>query len=132
MPFYLTSNTIKYNDNSDGGRKIATWSVFSNSDKNKVFVMANPLRHISGEGNAIDYVLRFNLNNGYSLVESGLGYVEIGIGTDSYENGGIVGKIGNQNIAFMLSQNGVDISDDEEYPVGTYSATVSIMVEGVE
>lgn len=122
MPFYLTNDDVAATTAS-GGRKIAKWSLDSNTHNLNVSITANPLKS-NKTNEPVDYVLTFSFQDGGEKkqeVQSTTGY-----------NGKLFGEenksisFNDAPIYFRLADN-VDISSSD-YPVDEYRATVEIIV----
>lgn len=118
MPFYLTNEDVAATQLD--GRKIATWSLDSNTHNLNVSITANPLKSIE-TNTPVDYVLTFSSPKGKQVIQSTTGYNGKMFGE---ENSSI--RFSEEPIYFKLADN-VDISSSD-YPVDEYRATVEIIV----
>lgn len=144
MPFYLTDPYVRYTGNVNQGRHIADWTLATNYTPVRLTIDAAPLKSSSSE-EVINYILGFYYNypivedgettvsnaSGTIVVESGTTYYsqnDTNCAFNNYTRGGAI-IFANAPIRFMLAE-GVDIDDRTKYPTGTYSAKVTVTIEG--
>lgn len=126
MPFYLTGTDVQYKDGWDGIRKIAEWTLHSNTENILVGISAGNLIHESSTV-SVPYVLGFSAGNN--------SVIEVNSGSASYSGYPFVSSDGADQevniseaaIYFKLANSEVDIFS-EDYPVGDYNAIVTITV----
>lgn len=142
MPFYLTDPYVQYTGNVNQGRHIADWSLATNYTPVKLTIDAAHLKSSSSSGTEIKYILGFYYN--YPIVENGEATGNNASGTivvnsgDTYSStddttcafndvlaGGAI-IFANAPIRFMLAEN----QKIDGYPTGTYSAKVTVTIEG--
>lgn len=126
MPFYLTGTDVQYKDGWDGIRKIAEWTLHSNTENILVEIRAGNLIHESSTV-SVPYVLGFSAgNNSVIEVKSGSSYSEYPfVSSDSEADQEV--NISKAAIYFKLANSEVAILS-EAYPVGDYNANVTITV----
>ncbi|MCF0238040.1 MAG: hypothetical protein HUK24_05530 [Sphaerochaetaceae bacterium] len=154
MPFSIKHSSIAYNSSDVKlGRKIGTWLLATNGNSATIKIMVTPLVHVDNSNAKLDYFITFmyeyyNSSNapvvGYIVASSKLQKTvnsTQGPTTSSAFNGtGVTDTITLQNdtsivtagkdIRFMLDGT-YNLYDTNLFPLGSYSATVSITVEGV-
>lgn len=124
MPFYLNGDDVSP-ENSSHGRKIAAWNLTSNTSDIDVKVTADSLSHSTGK--TVDYVLWFDTH--YDSSGTSIGF-EVS-SANTFEGSLYSGESIPDTVSF--EDNGIyfkladDISDDS-YPVGDYTANVTIEV----
>lgn len=118
MPFYLTNEDVAATQ--PDGRKIATWTLDSNTHNLNVSITAEPLKSIKTNAQ-VDYVLTFSFLGGEQDVQSATDYNGK---LFDVENSSI--SFREEPIYFRLADN-VNISSSD-YPVDEYKAEVTIIV----
>lgn len=145
MPFDLTKDDVAYVEtDATAGREIAQWSLHTNFSPIDIKISAPNLTYRDSsiqEITSIPYILFFP----YEYEENGQdvqGFLRIESGVNTYSSRNddrnsnpIATKADGSNIdtsvqpvRFMLA-DGVDISNRELYPAGSYSADVTVVVE---
>lgn len=145
MPFDLTQSDVAYVETgATGGREIAQWSLHTNFSPVDIKISAPNLTYRdknTKEVSSIPYILFFPYVysdngkdvQGFLKVESGV--TMYSSRNDVRDTNPIASKTDGGNIdtsiqpvRFMLAE-GIDITDRELYPTGSYSTDVTVIVE---
>lgn len=143
-PFDLLGDDVLLSS-GNVGRKIANWTIFTNSNKANLKVTAGSLKHVAGPS-VVPYVLRFEYsldgksNYFYVLSEAATGKIGSEINNSLVAENGewIITSstsenilINSSDIRFFIPSGAIDdVKDNTTTPSGTYRAEVKVEILG--